>query len=63
MLDIHEDEDEKENEKDDDDDEDEEDDDFEADEIQDMFIDWPIDCRIEVLKAKKKALSQKKNIV
>jgi|JI9StandDraft_2_1071091.scaffolds.fasta_scaffold382308_2 nucleosome binding factor SPN SPT16 subunit len=33
------------------------------DEIQDDFLDWPIDCKVEILKAKKNAISSKKNIV
>ena len=61
MLEIYQDEDE------DGEDEDEEDDDSssedEADIIKDDFLDWPLDCKIEILKAKKKALSGKKNIV
>lgn len=53
MLDIYEDEEDKDEESDND----EDDDSDSEDEIKDDFIDWPIDCKVEILKAKKKALS------
>jgi len=61
MLDIADDDDEKDSKKDQD--EESHDDDEFGNVFQDAFLDWPIDCNVEVLKAKKKALSGKKNIV
>ena len=58
MLEISEEEDEKEE-----DEEEESSDDDEINAIKDDFIDWPIDCRVEVLKSKKNALSSKNNTV
>jgi hypothetical protein len=62
MLEIHEEDMIKEEEEESDSDDEEIDSDF-GDDIQDDFLDWPIDCRIEVMKAKKQALSGKRNIV
>lgn len=47
----------------DNDDEEESSSEDEADLIKDDFLDRPIDCRVEILKAKKKALAGKKNLV
>ena len=60
MLDIAEDDEDKDSGKDED--EDSEEDEF-GDVFQDAFLDWPVDGRVEVLKAKKQALSGKKNLV
>jgi hypothetical protein len=53
------------NEEGDDDEEEEveEEDSTSEDEINDDFLDWPLDCRVEILKAKKMALASKQNIV
>lgn len=59
MLDIYKDED------DEDDQEEEEDGDASSSEdedaIKDDFLDWPLDCKTEILKAKRKAVLYKKN--
>lgn len=58
MLDILKDEDQP-------DDEDDGDEDSSSDEemIKDEFIDLPFDCKIEILKAKKKAVNSKRNFI
>jgi hypothetical protein len=57
MLDIYEDEEENEES------EGEEDSSDEDDVIKDDFLDWPLDCKTEVLKAKKQGVSRKLNLV
>jgi hypothetical protein len=56
MLDIYKDEDEEEE-------DDENVSSSDDDAIKDDFLDWPIDCKVEVLKAKKKAVLSKKNTI
>jgi hypothetical protein len=61
MLDIFKDEEEGNEEEDDEDDEEAES--SSDDDIKDDFIDWNIDCKVEVLKAKKHAIFMKKNTI
>lgn len=59
MLDIYE----GEEDEDEEESEEEEEEDSDEDEIKDDFLDRAIDCKIEILKAKKKAMSTNKNEV
>lgn len=58
MLEISEEEDEKDEEE-----EEESSDEDEVNTVKDDFIDWPMDCRVEILKSKKNALQSKNNTV
>lgn len=60
MLEIIKDEEKEEGEDEEDEEEDDEDDD---EPIRDEFLDLPFDCKIEVLKAKKKAVNSKRNFI